>query len=172
MVSGTQITKTQSSSMIQFLLAFFGGGGKYIGDPVEVLSSVVVIRAGIWGVDTLELSRSGRSDDVLPLLPPSRLKPRVRGVNGETGDPFLTWPVAAVGGKPGVRGTIPRCGMKPGIMCPGDCGPGVMGIMLGDLRISSSNSFSIFFSSLCSRISSRSSGVMKHEWTLIQNSTK
>jgi len=154
------------------LLAFFGGGGKYIGDAVPVLISVVVICAGIWDVGMLGLSRSGRSDDVLPLLPPSRLKPKVRGVNGETGDPFLMWPIAAAGGKPGVRGTIPRCGMKPGIMCPGDIGPGVKGIILGDLRISSSNSFSIFFSSRCSIISSRSSGVMKHEWMLTQSSTK
>ena len=98
----------------------------------------------VWGE---RLSRSGKSEAVLPF--PSRLKARVRGAKGEMPPP------TAIGGIPGVRGTIPG---------PGGIEPGVMGIMPGDLMISSSNSFSIRRSSLCSRISSRSSGVMKQEW--------
>lgn len=79
-----------------------------MGDVALALISWVVICADIWGEGMLGLFRKGRSDDVLPLLALNRLKPRVRGVNicGETGDPSLTEPVATMGGKPGVRGTI------------------------------------------------------------------
>lgn len=57
----------------------------------------------------LELSRSGRSEDVL--APPSLLKPGVRtedrGVNGAWRiPPCVTGLVAATGGYPGVRGII------------------------------------------------------------------
>lgn len=109
----------------------------------------------------LAFSRNGRSEDVLPLPPPSRLKPRVRGVYDETMAPFLTGPAAAVGGNPGVRGIM-----------PGAWKPDVMGIMPGDFMISSSNSFSMALSSRSSRIAARSSLVMKQEWTVTQNSTK
>lgn len=102
----------------------------------------------------LLLSLNGRSDDVLPL--PRRLKAKWRGVNGEIGAPCLTIGEEAIGGKPGVRGIIPGADN---------------GTMLGDFRISSSNSFSTRFSSLSSRIFSFSSLVMKQEWTLIPKST-
>lgn len=105
----------------------------------------------------VELSRRGRSEAVLLLPPPSRLKPRVRGAKA----PFLTGAAAAVGGNPGVRGTM-----------PGAWKPGVRGIDLGYLMISSSNSRSMIFSSRCSRISSRSSFVIKQEWAQMQNSAK
>jgi hypothetical protein len=41
--------KTVELRWVQFLLAFFGGGGKYIDDAAPVLISVVVICADIWG---------------------------------------------------------------------------------------------------------------------------
>lgn len=39
--------KSVELQWVQFLLAFFGGGGKYIGDAALVPISVVVICAGI-----------------------------------------------------------------------------------------------------------------------------
>lgn len=134
---------------IQALAAFFGGGGKYIGEPVELSGLTSFDCDGGYWACTRELSRSGRSEAVLPL--PSRLKASVRGAKGEI------FPPTAIGGTPGVRGTMPG---------PRGIEPGVIGIILGDLMISSSNSFSMRRSSLCSRIASRSSGVMKQEWIL------
>lgn len=89
-----------NAGSIQALAAFFGGGGKYIGDPFE-LSGLTSCDCGdgYWDWVAPELFRSGRSEAVLPLS--SRLKASVRGANGEI------FPPTAMGGTPGVRGTMP-----------------------------------------------------------------
>jgi hypothetical protein len=69
-------------------------------------------------------------------------------VNGDIGAPCLTTGEEAIGGNPGVRGIIPGADI---------------GSILGDFKISSSNSFSTRFSSLNSKTFSFSSFVMKHE---------
>jgi hypothetical protein len=72
-----------------------------------------------------------------------------------------------------LRGVITGIGERGYVAVPGDIGTalGVIGIMLGDLRIMSSYAFMVSFSSRCSSRSARSSFVMKQFWAAMASST-